>query len=96
MKHESNRVAEFVKCFCEYQDIISFIKDEVINDDLDMQQIRCLWTAFCIRYDRMVDTETYDSEFNGIYDALMEKKDAVPEILNDKEEFYNFMCEFMC
>lgn len=96
MKYEPYRVAEFVKCFCEYQDIINFVKNEDVTEKIILQQLRCLWTAFCIRYDGMVDTGTYDSEFNELYDVLIESCPALPDNMKDKEEFYNFMCEFMC
>lgn len=76
----------------EFDFITSFAKTITDPDFsfVDMQQLRALWSAYCIHQDMEVDTATYDKELSCLWHVLNEK---FPKLV--LEQFGNFMAEHL-
>ena len=68
------------------------------SEDLDemivMQQLRCLWTAFCLHHDLDVDTGKYDSKMQEMWDVMQENESA-PYSSDEFGRFYNAMSKYL-
>ena len=62
---------------------------------LHSEQLRALWTAFCIHRDLLVDTNEYDVKLISIYGHLYHTSDTAKDH-DDFNTFYNYMSEFLC
>lgn len=75
--------------------ILDYIKGcEEIFGTPAIQQLRALWTAFCIKRNIDVDTDKYDKLINEMWLHLL-KSSGVRHTANKFEKFDNFMCEFL-
>ena len=61
------------------------------NDQLFLNQLRCLWTAYCFHQDMTVDTFTYDNELKQIWREMHGPDDT----FEDFDKFYSFMAEYL-
>ena len=85
----------------EWRYISSFILGTEYWYELALNQLRCLWTAFCFHEDLNVDTHDYDL-YMGIMYKTMEANpsawyDGYVDVDADSayESFYNYMCEYL-
>lgn len=81
----------------EFDFILDFIKENITNKEdfnntLVIQQLRSLWTAYCLHQDCNVDTGWYDSSIITIWSEIV----ANCGLSSDEyERFYNSMCEYL-
>ncbi len=79
----------------EYKYILEFIES---SDDLDqiivMQQLRCLWTAFCIHHGINGVTYEYDAKIDWMWEAMQENESA-PYSSLEHERFYRAMSNYL-
>ena len=70
----------------------SFAKD-IKNwaDRLQLDQLRCLWTAYCFHQNMEVDTYSYDNELKQIWQEMREAEG----IFGEFEAFCSFMATFL-
>ncbi len=75
----------------ELQYIISFAGEGGFDSELACNQLRSLWTAYCLRHDLAVDTSTYDHALMDVWErvAAVEGDSAY---WSDYSSFDNFMC----
>ena len=78
----------------EYDYILDFVESYEGYDVLEMNQIRCLWTAYCLHKDLIVDTSAYDSQITKIWN-LMQEVGNCPYSSLEYERFYNSMCKYL-
>ena len=68
------------------------------SEDLDelvvMQQLRCLWTAYCIHQEIDVDTNEYDRKMEKMWNVMQENASA-PYSSVEFGRFYNAMSKFL-
>ena len=62
------------------------------REDLEFQQLRCLWTAYCFHANLDVDTAAYDQALSAVWEEVKGKQDC---FVTD-EEFDSFMGELLC
>lgn len=78
-----NTVAEF-----------EYLKEFARNADLDFQiardQLRALWTVYCLHAGYDADTAPYDYHLRELWEVIPSGSD-----LHDFDTFYNFMCTDM-
>lgn len=79
------------KYFWDY--IISFVKEERINmdedfADLSSEQLRALFTSYCIMCDILVDTAECDAALSNIFDLT-----DIDE--HSEKDFDDFMISFL-
>ena len=61
------------------------------NDQLFLNQLRCLWTAYCFHQNMTVDTFTYDSELKQVWNEMHGANDT----FEDFDEFCGFMAAYL-
>ena len=78
--------------------MLSFAREQDFGYEINLKQLRSLWTAYCIRHDYEPDTAKYDNDMNWIWQAVQENS-SFPWQDDDEEEiigyevFYAYMCE---
>lgn len=71
-------------------DYISKFAKIMGSDELSKNQLRSLWTSFCLRYDLEPDTGFYDYLAGGIYNKYVYNK------FDSFGEYDLFMGEYLC
>ena len=74
----------------EFQSIIEYISTADFDNSVCLEQLRALWTAYCIHNRYECDTYTYDVEIKELY-----KKYAQQNTSLTVEQFDEFMCEHL-
>lgn len=74
----------------EYEYILAFIKEEEepITEQIIVDQVVALWTAFCLHYNVVVDTHDYDWR-------VMEIAMAIGIEYKDLNRFYNKISQYL-
>ena len=79
----------------EYEYILECIES---SEDLDeivvMQQLRCLWTAYCLHQNLDVDTAEYDNRMMEMWNVMQENESA-PYSSLEYGRFYNAMSKYL-
>lgn len=78
--------------------IIDFVRENDFGYDVELKQLRSLWTAYCLHNNLECDTAQYDNDIKKIW-FFMERNTNRP--FGDIEEdyvigfdcFYRYMCE---
>ncbi len=68
-----------------------FAREAYLDNDVSCDQLRSLWTAYCLHHNLTVDTATYDSDIAELWGAVSFDGEGTAE-WNDFECFKNFMC----
>lgn len=76
----------------ELQFMLDYADDGDFDDELEMNQLRSMWTAFCIHHDIEVDTYSYDNWLLRLW-GVIGKKPGVA--WTDFEDFDEFMCAYL-
>ena len=71
--------------------IEEFARREDISCKIVFEQLRSLWTTFCLHFDLVPDTGMYDLIMLDIYGEAEENKN-LSEKLIDFDSFDDFMC----
>lgn len=69
-----------------------FIEGNCFDDGVAREQLRALWTAYCIHQNLDVDTDAYDAGVKNLWSWLPDEDS--PE-WNTFEEFDGFLCKFL-
>ncbi len=79
----------------EYEYILECIEgSEDLDEMLVMQQLRCLWTAFCLHHNLDVDTHEYDVKMDEMWQVMQENESA-PYSSLEFGRFYNAMSKYL-
>lgn len=79
----------------EYGYLLEFVESsEDIGSVLSMQQLRCLWTAYCLHENIDVDTVEYDNMMTEIWFVIQESENA-PYSSDEYGRFYNAMSKYL-
>ena len=79
----------------EFEYIKAFVRESSFDDDLSRQQFRCLWTAYCFHHERIVDTESYDSELKELWNFMVNCGYPLSRWWSTFEKFDAFMCRHL-
>lgn len=76
--------------------MLDFSREQDFGYELNLKQLRSLWTAYCIRHDYEPDTYQYDSDMQWLWQVLQENS-SYPLSDDDGdtgyETFYAYMSE---
>lgn len=78
--------------------IHGFIMGTPFENEVCRDQLRCLWTAYCLRYDLTVDTAGYDNDLLGLWHTMEDMGNGgEPETADrsDYDSFDEFMCRYL-
>lgn len=84
----------------EFEFMLDFIKEADFGFDVCQEQLRCLWTAYCLRNAQYPDTYEYDNDIRDLYKAVNQNTtncwvDGNEYNIDGFEEFDKFMCQFL-
>lgn len=68
-----------------------FAQESYFDDELSRDQLRSLWTAYCLHNDLIVDTYTYDNDIMELWSVVSLGEEDTAE-WSDFDSFDNFMC----
>ena len=60
-------------------------------EQLSLNQLRCLWTAYCLHQNMTVDTFSYDNELKQVWRDMR----GADQIFVDYDAFCNFMAAYL-
>lgn len=78
----------------EFEYLRTFVQTSCFDEEICRDQLRILWTAFCLHYGMSVDTNIYDRYALVLWDLLQEAGDGTAE-WKDFNTFDNFMCKYL-
>ena len=71
-----------------------FSREACFESEECRDQLRSLWTAYCLHNNLIVDTGTYDDDILELWSAVSQVEDDTAE-WSDFDSFDNFMCAYL-
>ena len=71
-----------------------FVRQGCFDVDIIRDQLRCLWTAYCLHHGLDADTSGYDNDLKDLWNATAEDEPETADC-SDYDSFDNFMCRFL-
>lgn len=71
-----------------------FVRQGCFDVELIRDQLRCLWTAYCLHHGLDADTSGYDNDLKDLWNATAEDEPETAD-WSDYDSFDNFMCRFL-
>lgn len=78
----------------EMEYLKEFVRQSCFDEELCRDQLRCLWTAYCLHHGLDVDTSGYDYDLMDLWNATAEDEPETAD-WSDYDSFDNFMCRFL-
>lgn len=78
----------------EFGFITAYAAENGLDAEICRDQLRMLWTAFCLHHDLNVDTYAYDRYLFELWQEMQKAGDGTSEWA-DADEFENFMCAYL-
>ena len=75
----------------EFQFLVQFSRENPLDEEICRDQLRALWTAYCLHHGRTVDTGSYDNEISELWSAVAETESDTGDWCGF-DSFDNFMC----
>lgn len=72
----------------------SFAEESCFDEEICRDQLRMLWTAFCLHSNYDVDTYGYDLTLHELWEVLQEAGDGTSD-WSDYDGFDKFMCAYL-
>lgn len=74
--------------------LLSFVDESSFDQEVACDQLICLWTAYCLHRNMDVDTLTYDTQIQKIWDRVL-SNEPDPAFWGDFEAFYNSLSKHL-
>ena len=71
-----------------------FARQGCFDEELSRDQLRCLWTAYCLHHGLDADTSGYDNDLLELWDVVAEEEAETAD-WSDHDSFDNFMCRYL-
>ncbi|WP_289805102.1 hypothetical protein [Faecalibaculum rodentium] len=78
----------------ELEYLQEFVWQCCFDEELGRDQLRCLWTAYCLHHGLDADTSGYDNDLMELWNATAEDEAETAD-WSDYDSFDNFMCRFL-
>lgn len=78
----------------EFEFMAAFATESCFDDEVSQDQLRMLWTAYCLHYGLDVDTASYDSDLRKLWEVVAESEEETSE-WSDFDDFDTFMCRYL-
>lgn len=78
----------------EFKFMLDFIVESYLIEELSRDQLRSLWTAYCLHDNLDVDTLEYDEDLARLWAVASEVGDGTTE-WSDYESFGHFMSRYL-
>lgn len=83
-----------IPVLAEFEFLTGYVAESCFDEEICRDQLRILWTAFCLHHDLWVDTHAYDCYLLELWEHLQETSDGTSE-WEDFDGFDNFMCAYL-
>lgn len=83
-----------ISSYAEYLYLKAFARQSFFDEEICRDHLRILWTAFCLHHELLVDTSSYDTLLQKLWDVLSEIGDGTSE-WDGFDGFDNFMCKYL-
>lgn len=81
-------------CRAEFEFLKDFAKQQCFDVEILRDQLRCLWTAYCIHKDISTDTDAYDKSLAELWKVMQEEEPQTAD-WSDKDSFDTFLCRYL-
>ncbi len=71
-----------------------FVRQGCFDEELCRDQLRCLWTAYCLHHRLDADTSEYDNDLMELWNTTAEDEPETAD-WGDFDSFDNFMCRYL-
>ena len=71
--------------------ILHFARESEFDNELICQQIRCLWTAYCLHNNLDPDTAAFDKDLSLVWNVISDTEDDTA-YWNNLDSFSNYLC----
>lgn len=78
----------------EMEYLKEFVRQSCFDEELSRDQLRCLWTAYCLHHGLDADTSGYDYDLMDLWNATAENEPETAD-WSDYDNFDNFMCKYL-
>ena len=78
----------------EMEYLKEFVRQGCFDEEPVRDQLRCLWTAYCLHHGLDADTSGYDSGLLDLWDTMAEEEAETAD-WSDYDSFDSFMCRYL-
>lgn len=78
----------------ELEFLKGFAQEAYFDEEVCRDQLRGLWTAYCLHNDLMVDTATYDDDILELWSVVSRGEEDTAD-WSDFDSFDDFMCRYL-
>lgn len=78
----------------EFKYMAAFAVESYLIEELARDQLRALWTAYCLHHNLDADAYEYDDDLSQLWEVVSEAGDGTSE-WSDYDGFCNFMCRYL-
>lgn len=71
--------------------ILAFVEENTFDAEISCQQLRSLWTAYCLHHGLDVDTRDYDDDMSTIWSVMSENEED-NAYWSDFDSLNNYLC----
>ncbi len=71
-----------------------FTRQSCFDVEVNRDQLRCLWTAYCLHHGLDADTSVYDNDLLELWNIMVEDESETAD-WSDFDGFDNFMCKYL-
>lgn len=71
-----------------------FVRQSCFDEEVSRDQLRCLWTAYCLHHGLDADTSVYDNDLRELWNTTAEDESETAD-WSDYNSFDNFMCKYL-
>lgn len=79
----------------EFRFLLAYAGESALDEEICRDQLRMLWTAFCLHHNYDVDTKQYDERQMTLWTEVQNTGDGTSE-WEDYDAFANFLAKFLC
>ncbi len=74
----------------ELEFIQAFIGGACFDEEVCREQLRCLWTAYCLRHNLDVDTSVYDNDLLSLWQMMEDTDNGGEPDTDDWSDYHGF------
>lgn len=78
----------------EMEYLKEFARQSCFDEELNRDQLRCLWTAYCLHHGLDADTSGYDNDLAALWNTTAEDESETAD-WGGFDSFGNFMCRYL-
>ena len=78
----------------EFKYLLTFTSENCFDSEICCDQLRSLWTAYCLHHGLDVDTSGYDNDLLKLWTEI-EKTESDNAFWSNYDSFDDFMCAYL-